>query len=174
MCQDCRDPARRTMMCFTCPYVGCLRKGHIARHFQDNRTHRLSMLSSSATWLMVGIDTENGNVFCHECDDYIYDPTLEAIQRSKRIILGKRKRGRDEGSTANGADTPESSGSTSAQSVALQNCKSTTPVSTMSNYSCGPTRYTKSREYMLHVLDPSIVHSQPHCAKPLPLGCSPH
>ena len=68
---------------------------------------------------MVGIDTENGNVFCHECDDYIYDPTLEAIQRSKRIILGKRKRERDEGSTANGADTPESSGSTSAQSVCL-------------------------------------------------------
>ena len=79
--------------------------------------------------MLLGIDTENGNVFCHECEDYIYDPTLEAIQRSKRIILGKRKREDEEGSTANATDTPESSTSSSAQSVTLQNCKSTTPQS---------------------------------------------
>jgi uncharacterized UBP type Zn finger protein len=113
-------------MCFTCPYVGCSRKGHIARHFRDNRTHRLSMLlcledKSDA----LGIDTENGNMFCHECDDYIYDPTLEAIQRSKRMILGKRKREHEQGSTVNGADTPNSSCSTLTQSVNTQNCKST-------------------------------------------------
>ena len=64
-------------------------------------------------------------MFCHECEDYIYDPTLEAIQRSKRIILGKRKREHEQGSTVNGTDTPDSSGSPSAQSVRMQNCKST-------------------------------------------------
>lgn len=30
------------MMCFNCPYVGCTRKGHIARHFRENGDHRLS------------------------------------------------------------------------------------------------------------------------------------
>ena len=59
--------------------------------------------------MIVGVDTDTGNVFCHLCGDYIYDPTLEAIQRSKRIILGKRKRDAEQVRVINGADTQSSS-----------------------------------------------------------------
>jgi ubiquitin carboxyl-terminal hydrolase 22/27/51 len=113
-------------MCLTCPYVGCERRGHVQNHFKEFRTHRISMpLRVRAN---AGIASDTGNVFCHECDDYVYDPTLEAIQRSKRVILGKRKRDADAVPSMNGTDDPGTPQSTSAaSSIALppQTCKST-------------------------------------------------
>lgn len=73
--------------------------------------------------MIVGIDSDTGNVFCHLCDDYIYDPTLEAIQRSKRIILGKRKRDAEQVPVVNGTDAQNSS-QNSVQSIPPQTCKS--------------------------------------------------
>ena len=123
----------RTFLCFSCPYVGCAKRGHIARHFRDNRTHRLSMVdlpSHKLTGsLALGIETATGNVFCHSCDDFIYDPTLEAIQRAKPIILGKRKRDAEQVPVVvlNGED-PQSSAQTPSgtpgQTVPPQTCKS--------------------------------------------------
>jgi len=70
-----------------------------------------------------GIDTETGNIFCHICDDFIYDPTLEAIQRSKRIILGKRKRDAEYVPIVNGTDNTTSQTS-KVQIIPPQTCKS--------------------------------------------------
>ena len=73
----------------------------------------------------VGIDCENGNVFCHPCNDFVYDPTLEAIQRSKRIILGKRKRDAEAVPTLNGTVSPSSeSSAASTTTVPPKTCKS--------------------------------------------------
>ena len=124
MCHECRESMRKTLMCFSCEYVGCSRRGHIARHFRENRTHRFS-ISLGGVELMVGIDCDTGSIFCHECDDYVYDPTLEAIQRSKRIILGKRKRTAEDVPLVNGNLTSTSSESSSSSiSHPPKTCKS--------------------------------------------------
>jgi len=123
----------RTFLCFSCSYVGCAKRGHIARHFRDNRPHRLCMLDllgrELTGSLALGIETATGNVFCHSCDDFVYDPTLEAIQRAKPIILGKRKKDAEQVPVVvlNGEDSlssaQTSSGST-VQTVPPQTCKS--------------------------------------------------
>jgi hypothetical protein len=78
---------------------------------------------------VLGIDCDNGNIYCHVCDDFIYDPTLQAIQRAKRVILGKRKRDAEEVPVLNNGTGSSSSSSDSSisamQIVPPQTCKST-------------------------------------------------
>ena len=76
---------------------------------------------------MLGIDCDNGNIYCHVCDDFIYDPTLQAIQRAKRVILGKRKRDAEQVPVINGTDSSSSSSDSSISAMQIvppQTCKS--------------------------------------------------
>ena len=76
--------------------------------------------------LTIGIDSDVGNIYCHACDDFVYDPTLETIQQSKRIILGKRKRDVEQAPNANGVENETSPGNniSSTPRATAETCKS--------------------------------------------------
>lgn len=158
MCRDCQDPTQKTLMCFACCYVGCTRNGHIARHFREDTDHRVSIFLCKYVGLTEGIDTETGNVFCHMCDDFIYDPTFETIQRSKRIILGKRKRDAEHVPIVNGTDNTTSHTS-KVQIIPPRTCKSVYSLWMWLMYSRWITRNPKLGKHMLHVFHSTIIHS---------------
>ncbi|EMC99959.1 hypothetical protein BAUCODRAFT_63002 [Baudoinia panamericana UAMH 10762] len=61
-----------TYLCLQCPSIGVGRE----RHRKD---HAFSVESS------------NGSIYCHECRDFVYDPTFEEIRTSNNAISKKRK-----------------------------------------------------------------------------------
>ena len=59
-------------MCLQCVYVGC--KDHLKPH-------------QEATGHCLFADVSTCNVFCSECNDYIYDPDFEQLLKHERGLL---------------------------------------------------------------------------------------
>ncbi|KAH9958065.1 hypothetical protein BC827DRAFT_1222024 [Russula dissimulans] len=83
-CGTCGLAIPRPFVCLDCAYSGCWQDEHVVEHLNDEN-HRFC------------VDAQLGVVFCKECQDMIYDPTLDNLHQ--RIVLGieeKETKHRDE------------------------------------------------------------------------------
>ncbi|VDC04805.1 unnamed protein product [Peniophora sp. CBMAI 1063] len=71
-CGTCRRTLARPFVCLQCSFAACWQDEHISEHLADEIHY-------------FGVDTNTGAVFCSECDDFIYEPTLDTAY--KRTLL---------------------------------------------------------------------------------------
>ncbi|KAI0705790.1 cysteine proteinase [Cerioporus squamosus] len=76
-CGGCRIALSRPYACLHCPFAGCWQDKHIKLHLQDTGHDFCT-------------DIKTGNVFCVECDDFIYDSTLSRIH--SLVVLAAEER----------------------------------------------------------------------------------
>ncbi|KAI0272101.1 hypothetical protein BGY98DRAFT_1002523 [Russula aff. rugulosa BPL654] len=76
-CGTCGLATPRPFVCLDCAFSGCWQDDHIADHLKDEN-HRFC------------VDTQLGAVFCRECQDVIYDPTLDDLYQ--KIVRGVEER----------------------------------------------------------------------------------
>ncbi|KAH7928110.1 cysteine proteinase [Leucogyrophana mollusca] len=88
-CGTCEVSLSRPFACLRCSYAGCWSEGHISDHLKG-AGHAFC------------VDTRSGSVFCAECNDFIYDTSMDNIYLSTVVAVEERqtnfqvaKRGRE-------------------------------------------------------------------------------
>ncbi|KAN0123099.1 cysteine proteinase, partial [Russula decolorans] len=76
-CGTCGLATPRPFVCLDCAFSGCWQDDHIVEHLKDEN-HRFC------------VDTQLGSVFCRECQDVIYDPTLDDLYQ--KLVRGVEER----------------------------------------------------------------------------------
>ncbi|KAF8502664.1 hypothetical protein F5888DRAFT_1800198 [Russula emetica] len=76
-CGTCGLATPRPFVCLDCAFSGCWQDDHIVEHLREEN-HRFC------------VDTQLGVVFCRECQDVIYDPTLDDLYQ--KTVLGVEER----------------------------------------------------------------------------------
>ncbi|KAF8124813.1 hypothetical protein EV363DRAFT_1403077 [Boletus edulis] len=80
--QDTSPPAKRRkvatlsrpFVCLSCSFAGCWQSGHVINHLHET-AHSFC------------VDTRSGSVFCADCDDFIYDATIDSTYLSTVILI---------------------------------------------------------------------------------------
>ncbi|KAH7911361.1 hypothetical protein BJ138DRAFT_1135452 [Hygrophoropsis aurantiaca] len=87
-CGTCELTLSRPFVCLQCEYAGCWPEGHIIGHLKE-AGHAFC------------VESRSGSIFCVECDDFIYDKTMDELYLSTVIAVEERetnfqaKRGRE-------------------------------------------------------------------------------
>ncbi|KAH6909348.1 hypothetical protein BKA70DRAFT_1400237 [Coprinopsis sp. MPI-PUGE-AT-0042] len=76
-CGTCGIALARPFACLNCEYAGCWDDGHAAEHLR-NTEHRFFA------------DVKTGAVYCSECEDFIYDSTMDEL-RADAIVEAEEK-----------------------------------------------------------------------------------
>jgi Zn-finger in ubiquitin-hydrolases and other protein len=92
-CGTCGLAPPRPFVCLDCAFFACWQDDHILDHLKDDN-HRFCTSTcqpfGSFLKLHSGVDTQLGVVFCKECQDMIYDPSLDNIYQ--KIVLAIEER----------------------------------------------------------------------------------
>ncbi|KAI9566917.1 hypothetical protein HD554DRAFT_1077339 [Boletus coccyginus] len=73
-CDTCNATLSRPFACLSCSFAGCWQSGHVTSHLHET-SHSFC------------VDTRSGSVFCADCDDFIYDATIDAAHLSTVVLI---------------------------------------------------------------------------------------
>ncbi|KAG6372247.1 hypothetical protein JVT61DRAFT_8049 [Boletus reticuloceps] len=73
-CDTCNATLSRPFACLSCSFAGCWQSGHVINHLHET-AHSFC------------VDTRSGSVFCADCDDFIYDATIDSTYLSTVILI---------------------------------------------------------------------------------------
>ncbi|KAI0033090.1 cysteine proteinase [Vararia minispora EC-137] len=76
-CGLCKKTMARPFVCLQCSFAGCWKDEHFTEHLMDEG-HGF------------GVDTNSGAVFCIECDDFIYEQSLDTLYRNTVLTTDER------------------------------------------------------------------------------------
>ncbi|KIK98025.1 hypothetical protein PAXRUDRAFT_824336 [Paxillus rubicundulus Ve08.2h10] len=77
-CGTCNLTLSRPFACLSCSFGGCWSDGHITNHLKE--------VSHSFC-----VDTKSGSVFCAECGDFIYHPTIDELYVSTVVLIEEQQ-----------------------------------------------------------------------------------
>lgn len=87
-CDKCDQALSRPFVCLHCSFAGCWSEGHITNHLKE-------------TGHTFCTDTKSGSVFCSECEDFVFDDTIDELylaavlsveEQSTKFQVAKRGR----------------------------------------------------------------------------------
>ncbi|TFY65623.1 hypothetical protein EVG20_g5463 [Dentipellis fragilis] len=78
ICGACGETLTRPFVCLHCSFAGCWRDEHIAEHLKDEGH-------------IFCADLRLGSIFCVECDDFIYEFTLDGLFNSAVLAIEERR-----------------------------------------------------------------------------------
>lgn len=88
-CDTCDQALSRPFVCLHCSFAGCWSEGHITNHLKE-------------TGHTFCTDTKSGSVFCSECEDFVFDDTIDELHLSTVLSVEEQstkfqvaKRGRE-------------------------------------------------------------------------------
>ncbi|OJA12768.1 hypothetical protein AZE42_07914 [Rhizopogon vesiculosus] len=76
-CNTCNQTLSRPFVCLHCSFAGCWLEGHISNHLTE-AGHTFSA------------DAKSGSVFCSECDDFIFDDTIDDLYLATVVSVEER------------------------------------------------------------------------------------
>ncbi|KZV68313.1 cysteine proteinase [Peniophora sp. CONT] len=76
-CGTCHRTLARPFVCLQCSFAGCWQDEHISEHLADEAHY-------------FAVDTNTGAVFCSECDDFFYEPTLDTEYKRTLLAVDKK------------------------------------------------------------------------------------
>ncbi|KAF7424547.1 hypothetical protein PC9H_009854 [Pleurotus ostreatus] len=77
-CGTCELSLPRPFVCLHCSFTGCWFGGHITAHLAE-------------TGHLLCADAKTGAVFCSACNNFVYDPRLDAIHVSTTVSVAERQ-----------------------------------------------------------------------------------
>ncbi|KAG1830548.1 hypothetical protein EV424DRAFT_1578450, partial [Suillus variegatus] len=77
-CDTCNQTLSRPFVCLQCSYAGCWSGGHITDHLKET-VHTFC------------VDAKSGSVFCSECDDFVFDDTIDDLYLSTVLSVEEQK-----------------------------------------------------------------------------------
>ncbi|KIJ62909.1 hypothetical protein HYDPIDRAFT_93550 [Hydnomerulius pinastri MD-312] len=77
-CDTCDLSLSRPFVCLSCPFAGCWSDGHITSHLKE-AGHSFC------------VDTRSGSLFCADCGDFVYDPTIDELYLSTVLLVEEKQ-----------------------------------------------------------------------------------